>query len=97
MHIAACNEPITGIPNIYICIIVGDLSVENMSEFNLYIRMLSALTGVQLLVTRTPEHAHSLAQFFLGLLIVTKEKGKAIEISYSDVRSLITFFWGFIL
>jgi hypothetical protein len=27
---------------------------------------------------------------------VTAEKGKAIEISYSDARSLVTFFWGFI-
>jgi uncharacterized cupin superfamily protein len=49
--------------------------------------MHSALTGVQVLVTRTPEHVH----FCWGLLIVTTEKGKAIEISYSDARSLITF------
>jgi hypothetical protein len=28
---------------------------------------------------------------------VTAEKGKAIEISYSDARSLVTSFWGFIL
>jgi hypothetical protein len=30
-----------------------------------------------------------------GLLIITAEKEKTIEISYSDARSLITFFWGF--
>jgi hypothetical protein len=46
--------------------------------------MHSALTGVQVLVTRTPEHAHLLAHFCWGLLIVTEEKGKATEISYSD-------------
>jgi hypothetical protein len=28
-----------------------------------------------------------------GLLIVTAEKGIAIEISYSDVHSLVTFSW----
>jgi hypothetical protein len=43
--------------------------------------MLSAL------VTRTPEDAN----FCWGLLIVTAENGKAIEISYSDARSLATF------
>jgi hypothetical protein len=52
--------------------------------------MHSALTGVYALVTRTTEHAH-----WRGLLIVTAEKGKSTEISYSDVRSLVTFFWGF--
>jgi hypothetical protein len=51
----------------------------------------SALTGVQVLITRTLEHAHLLAHFCWGLLIVTAEKGKAIEISYSDTRSLVTF------
>jgi hypothetical protein len=59
--------------------------------------MHSALTGVQVLVTRTPEHAHWLVHFVWGLHIVTTEKGIAIEISYSDARSLVTFFWGFIL
>jgi hypothetical protein len=29
--------------------------------------------------------------------LVTAEKGKATEISYSDARSLVTFFWGFML
>jgi hypothetical protein len=53
--------------------------------------MHSALTVVQVLVTRTPEHAHCLAHFCWGLLIVTEEKGKATEISYSDARSLVTF------
>jgi hypothetical protein len=42
---------------------------------------------VQGLVTRTREH--QVAHCILGLLIVTTEKGKAIEISYSDARSLI--------
>jgi hypothetical protein len=56
-----------------------------------------ALTGVQVLVTRTPEHAHWLANFCWGLLIVTEEKGKTTEISYSDARSLVTFSRGFIL
>jgi hypothetical protein len=57
--------------------------------------MHSALTGVR--VTRTPEHAHWLAHFCWGLHIVTEEKGKAAEISYSDVRSLVHFCRGFIL
>jgi hypothetical protein len=38
-----------------------------------------------------------IGSFLLGLLIVTADKGKAIEILYSDVRSLVSFFWGFIL
>ena len=59
--------------------------------------MHSALTGVQVLVTRTPEHAHWLAHFCWGLHIVTAEKGKATEMSYSDVRSLVHFCRGFIL
>jgi hypothetical protein len=59
--------------------------------------MHSALTGVQELVTRTPEHAQRFAHLVLGLLIVTSEKGIAIEISYLEVCSLVTFFWGFIL
>jgi hypothetical protein len=36
----------------------GDLSVENVSDLIVYIYTHSALTGVQVLVTRTPEHAH---------------------------------------
>jgi hypothetical protein len=59
--------------------------------------MYSALTGVRVLVTRTPERAHWLVHFCWGLHIVTEEKGKAIEISYSDARSLVTFSRGFIL
>jgi hypothetical protein len=53
--------------------------------------MHSAVTGVQVSVTRTPDHARWLAHFCWGLHIVTAEKGKAAEISYSDARSLITF------
>jgi hypothetical protein len=56
--------------------------------------MHSALTGVQILITRTPEHAHDWL-IFAGvylLLIVMAEKGRAIEISYSDACSLVTFF-----
>jgi hypothetical protein len=56
-----------------------------------------ALTGVQVLATRTPEHAHSLAHFWWSLLIVTEEKGNATEISYSDARPMDTFTLGFIL
>jgi hypothetical protein len=56
-----------------------------------------ALTGVQVLVTSTSEHAHSLAHFCWGLLIVTAEKVKATEMSYLDARSLVTFLQGFIL
>jgi hypothetical protein len=37
-----------------------------------------------------------LAHFCWGLLIVTEEKVKATEISYSDARSLVTFYRGFI-
>jgi hypothetical protein len=48
-------------------------------------------TGVRVLVTRTPEHAHWLAHFCWGLHILTAEKGKATEMSYSDVRSLVHF------
>jgi hypothetical protein len=57
--------------------------------------MRRALTGVQVLVTRTPEHAHWLAHFCWGLLIVTAEKGKATEMSYLNARSLVTFLQGF--
>jgi hypothetical protein len=53
--------------------------------------MHSALTRVQVLVTRTPEYAHLLAHFCWGLLIVTEKKGQATEISYSDARSLVIF------
>jgi hypothetical protein len=59
--------------------------------------MHSALTRVQVLVTRTIEYAHWLANFCWGLHFVTEEKGKAAEISYSDARSLVTFSRGFIL
>jgi hypothetical protein len=52
---------------------------------------------MQVLVTRTPEHAHWLVHFVRGIHIVTTEKGKAMEISYSDARSLVSFLWGFIL
>jgi hypothetical protein len=57
--------------------------------------MHSALTGVQVLVTRTSEHSYWLVHFVRGLPIVTTEKGIAMEIYYSDARSLVTFFWGF--
>jgi hypothetical protein len=56
-----------------------------------------ALTGVQVLVTHTPEHAHWLANFCWGLLIGTAWKVKATEISYLNARSLVTFLRGFIL
>jgi hypothetical protein len=59
--------------------------------------MHNALTGVRVLVTRTPEHAHWLAHFCWGLHIVTTEKGKATEMSYSYVRSLVHFCRGFVL
>jgi hypothetical protein len=69
--------------SIFIVFKFWDLSVENVTDLNrTYINMHSALTGVQVLVTRTPDHAHWLAHFCWGLLIVTAEKGKAIEISY---------------
>jgi hypothetical protein len=42
----------------------------------------SVLSGVQVLVTRTPEHTHWLAHVFMGLLIVTTEKGIKIEKSH---------------
>jgi hypothetical protein len=62
-----------------------------------YIYMYNALTAVQVLFTRTPEHTHWLAHLLWDLLIVMAYKGKAIEISYSDARLLITFFRSFIL
>jgi hypothetical protein len=40
------------------------------------------LTGVQVLVTRTPKIAHCMAHFCWELLIVAADKGKATEISY---------------
>jgi hypothetical protein len=55
--------------------------------------MHSALSAVQVLVNRTPEHVHVLAHFCRGLLTVTAEKGKSIEISYSGARLLVTFIW----
>jgi hypothetical protein len=55
--------------------------------------MHSVLTGVQVLVTRTADHAHRLVHFAWGFHIVTTGKGKALKISYSDARSLIPFSW----
>jgi hypothetical protein len=52
---------------------------------------------VQVLVTRTAEHAHWLVHFVWSLHFVTTEKGKAIETSYSYARSFVPFSWGFIL
>jgi hypothetical protein len=51
------------------------------------------LTGVQVLVSRTPEHVHWLAHFCWGLLIAAAEKGKAIEIILFRC-SLIGSFYG---
>jgi hypothetical protein len=59
--------------------------------------MHSALTEVQVLVTRTKSMPMDWFILFWGLLSVTAEKWITIEISYSDARSLVTFFWGFIL
>jgi hypothetical protein len=52
-----------------------------------------ALTGVQVLVTRTPEHAHWVAQFVWGLLIVTIEK----EIGYRNIIFRCSFIGYFFL
>jgi hypothetical protein len=60
-----------------------------------YTCMHSAISGVRVLVTRTPEYAHWLVYFCWGLLIVAAEKGKTTEISHSEARSLVTYFWGF--
>jgi hypothetical protein len=57
--------------------------------------MHSELTGVQILVARTPEHAHWFI-YFWDLLIVTTENGIATEISYS-VNQLFVFFLVFII
>jgi hypothetical protein len=57
-------------------------------------RDLSRVKSVLVLVNRTPEHAHWLAHFCWGSLIVTAEKEKAIEISCSNARSLVTLFLG---
>jgi hypothetical protein len=56
--------------------------------------MHSALTGVQVLVTSTPEHAYRLAHFFWGLLYYCddRERDSIIEISNEDVRSLWLLF-----
>jgi hypothetical protein len=59
--------------------------------------MHSAVTGVRVSVTRTPDNARGLVHFCRGLHIVTAEKGKGAELSYSNARSLVNFFWGFIL
>jgi hypothetical protein len=82
-------------PNLYHNL--GTFLLKMCQSYIVYIYMHSALTGVQVLLTRTPEHAHWLAHFCWGLLIVTAEKQKATGMSYSDPRSLVTFFWGFIL
>jgi branched-subunit amino acid transport protein AzlD len=59
--------------------------------------MHSALTGMQVLVTRTPEHAHWLAHFCRGLILTAENNRKATKNSYSDARLLVTFFFGFIM
>jgi hypothetical protein len=63
----------------------------------MYIYMHSALTGVQVLVTRTPEHAQWLVHFWWGLLVVTTKKRKATEISYQMLVHWLLFSCGFIL
>jgi hypothetical protein len=59
--------------------------------------MHSAVTGVQVSVIRTPDNARGLVHFCRGLHIVTAEKWKGAELSYSNARSLVNFFLGFIL
>jgi hypothetical protein len=59
--------------------------------------MHSAVTGVRVSVTRTPDNARGLVHFCRGLHIVMAEKGKGAELLYSNARSLVNFFWGFIL
>jgi hypothetical protein len=49
------------------------------------------LGALGVLVLRTLEHAHLLAHFIRGLLIVMAEKRIAIEISYPYTRSFVTF------
>jgi hypothetical protein len=63
-----------------------------------YIYMYSALTWMQILVTCTPEHAHRMPIFSGVYLLWRQRKGKRYKYhSYSDARSLVTFFWGVIL
>jgi hypothetical protein len=69
--------------------------------------MHGALTTVQVSVTRTPvtamsvriniQHAHWLATFSGGLLIITTRKRIVIEKSFSDALILVYLFWHFIL
>jgi hypothetical protein len=73
---------------------LGTYLLKMCQSYIVYIYMHSALTRVQVLLICTPDHAHWLAHFCWGLLIVTKEK--VTEISYSDARSLVTFSRGFI-
>jgi hypothetical protein len=57
--------------------------------------MHSALTGVQVLVTRA---CPLIGLFLLGFTYCGgKERESDIKVSYSDACSLVTFFWGFIL
>jgi hypothetical protein len=63
------------------CIIVwGPFRWKCVREI-VYIFMHSALTRVQALVTRTPEHAHWLVHFVWGLHIVTTETGQKYRAS----------------
>jgi hypothetical protein len=57
--------------------------------------MYSALTGVQVSVTRTPEQAHWLAYFCWGLLIVTAENGKSNRNIIFRCSFIGYFFLGF--
>jgi hypothetical protein len=83
------GEPLLDILEFYHSL--GTFLLKMCQNKFVYIYLHNALTGVQVLVTLTPGHAHCLAHFSWSLLIVTTEKGKAIEISYLDARSLVTF------
>jgi hypothetical protein len=63
------------------CIIVWGPFCWKCVRVKLYtfIYMHSALTWVQVSVTRTPEYAHWLARFCLGLLIVTERQKYNIQ------------------
>jgi hypothetical protein len=81
------------------CIIVfGPFCWKMCQRYIVYtLYMHSALTGVQVLVIPPHSRACSLiGSLFSGVyMTVMTEKGITIEISYSDVHLLVTFFLGF--
>jgi hypothetical protein len=83
-RLGSTEYSLTGTVHSLICIIVWGTFLLKMCHCKIvYIYMHSALTGVKVLVTRTPEYANRLSLFFQGLFIVTT----------GDCDRNITFRW----